>query len=360
MRRELSMYLIANMATCDVMIGIYTILISKHNLFLEALQQIENSDGRIYVKHCQGSTILLTVGEIVSMTTALLLTIEKYTCIVHCMKPDVRLKKKHALIVLLIAWIASFLFAISPYFGFISLKYSPSFLCTMPINEGKQPTFIIYPLSIMLVNYLLMLPMYLRIFLFVRRSSSAMGLHRNAALAKQVFIMIGSNFFFFAVPMILLVVNVFLFEGHVETVLDRPIQDHIVYVWLPIMFLGINSVLNPFLYAFRRKKFKREFINCACFGGHLSERLRRAFSALKSSRMSSSASKVELYEVGTDQRRPHFNSQIPAVEQKVVVLCNVTPNGHQRTENNGYELVTCSSPQTMVLGGQTTFLYEKE
>lgn len=334
MRREMSMNLIANMASCDILIGIYVILISKNNVFLAAHEQIaQNAKGDIYTRHCIGSTILLTVGEIVSLITALLLTIEKYTCIVYCMKPDIRLRKKHAFAVLLVAWIGSFLFAMSPYFGIFHLKYSPSFMCTMPVTDGKKPTFIIYPLVIISVNYIIMLPMYLHIFLFVRRSSAAMGLHRNAALAKKVSIMVGSNFVFFVVPMVLLVVNVFVVGSHADILLEDSSKDHIVYIWLPIMFLGMNSVLNPFLYAFRRKKFQRELIDRICFGGRLPERLRRAFSALKSSRMSSSVSRIDLYEVEMQsniqgvvhQRRiGQTNYQIPVLNTERVVLCKVT------------------------------------
>ncbi|XP_031553041.1 probable glycoprotein hormone G-protein coupled receptor [Actinia tenebrosa] len=350
MRREMSMILIANMASCDILISIYVILISKHNVFLATHEQNAQSisqDGQnastigdVYTRHCQGSTILLTVGEIVSLVTALLLTIEKYTCIVYCMKPDVRLRKKHTFVVLLVTWIGSFLFAISPYFGIFNLKYSASFMCTMPVTDGKNPTFIIYPLVIVAVNYILMLPMYLRIFLYVRRSSAAVGLHRNAALAKQVSIMVGSNFLFFVVPMVLLVVNVFILGSHSDIILDGSSKDHIVYIWLPIMFFGMNSVLNPFLYAFRRKRFQRELIDRICFGGRLPERLRRAFSALKSSRMTSSASRVDLYEVerqtvqGMENQRRigRTSSDMPFPNTERVLLCKVTDIPSKRKE----------------------------
>lgn len=295
LRRDLSMSLISNMAVCDIMIGMYSIIMSKYTIYAMAMTADWSQDTTVdeSFPHCTLATFLITTGEMVSVVASLLLTVEKYTCIVYCMNPSVRLRLKHVIIVMTTIWIASLLFSLSPLYEFIELKYSPSLMCTMPSNlDDSKPTFVIYPCALIFYNYLVMIPMYIHIFIVVRRSSTEMSIHRNAALAKKVLIMIGSNFVFFAVPMSLLVVYVVRYKGHAMTLLDRPTEHFIAYEFLPVILLALNSILNPFLYAFRYRKFQKEFkarMHSIYGRSHLRVQVRRALSAIATTNTSLSS-----------------------------------------------------------------------
>ena len=87
---------------------------------------------------------------------------------------------------------------------------------------------------------------------------------KELSLARKIAILVLTNFIFFAVPVILILVfsifakldsNPFDFEGDAfqSTVFKISIGQ-----WLPVTCLNINSLLDPFLYAFKHSHFKRE------------------------------------------------------------------------------------------------------
>lgn len=280
----------------------------------------------------------------VSVAASLLLTVEKYTFIVYCMNPDVRLKKVHVTVVMVTIWVASLLFSLSPLYKFFQLKYSPSLMCTMPTNhDSANPTFIIYPCAMITLNYLLMIPMYIHIFVVVSHSGADVRIHRNASLAKKVSVMIGTNFVFFAIPMILLVLYVFLYKGHVLASLDRDMSHFIVYEWLPVMLLALNSFINPFLYAFQYRKFQREFHARiqGLFGCRLRKKLSRALTTIASShRMSyaTSSSRMDVNQLAANELMAMRNSAVDSYDKGVVLRSINTAHNFPAHNNQVHEL----------------------
>lgn len=256
-----SMLLISNMALCDFLIGIYSIIIGNLNIF-NFLSNVEfKTDKKLVIGGgilCPLATAIFTSAECVAAVTSLLLTVEKYYSIVHCMNPDRRLTKKVAVVCLVFFWVVSLGYALSPLFHVSSLSYSPNMMCSFPV--ARKNTFLIC-LVVLIALYIANIPLYLGIFLFVRRSGARVGVKREAAFLKKVALVVGSNFILLLTPLILIITFVPVENIHHIIKLDSDRKTQVLFVfgfWFPIACLAVNACINPILCAFRQNEFVKQ------------------------------------------------------------------------------------------------------
>ncbi|XP_032240866.2 uncharacterized protein LOC5515296 isoform X2 [Nematostella vectensis] len=321
LRKNVSMILFANMSACDIMLGIYSILAAKHEFAFKR-------KGKAPYDACKAATALFTIGEMVSVTTAVLMTVEKYLAILYCMEPDKRMRRKHVAGTLCAAYVTSLLYSLSIVYS--DMGYSMTLHCSFPVNAEDQTKQFILVNTLLIWLYLTTIPLYVRIAVFVSRSGAQAGIKRDAALAKNLAVLIGINLIFFIAPMSLIIVNILLNKGHTVIHTNLPTLHYIVYAWLPYVCLAVNSVINPFIYVLRRRQFRREFIACACVDLRLTTHIQRAFSFISlSTRRTSTATPTsprgEVYNMSQhpEPKRMRINSQIVAgaPPSNAVVLC---------------------------------------
>ncbi|KAL9959755.1 hypothetical protein ACROYT_G033110 [Oculina patagonica] len=263
LRKTTSMLLIANMALCDLLIGIYSVIIGSLNIFNFLSNVSVKTGGEKLVLGggilCPLASSIFTSAECVAAVTSLLLTIEKYCSIVHCMDRGHCLSKKVAAICLLFVWATSLGYALCPLLHVPNLSYSATMMCSFPV--AKKNTFLIC-LGVLIALYIANIPLYAGIFLFSSRSGARLGVRRrNAAVLKRIALVIGSNFLFLLTPMILIITFVPV-ENIDETIeLNSEPSTQMLFVfgfWFPIACLGLNACINPFLFAFRQEQFVKQ------------------------------------------------------------------------------------------------------
>ena len=264
LRKTTSMLLITNMAICDLFIGVYSVIIGNLNIF-NFLHSAYNTHGAQKLVLgggvlCPVATVIFTSGESVASVTSLLLTVEKYCSIVHCMNPDHRMSRKVAVLILLPCWMLSVAFAVLPLLQVSSLTFSATLMCSLPVAE--KTSFLI-GLGILVALYIVNIPLYVIIFLFVRGSGSRLGIKRETTILKKIALVVCTNFVLLVTPMVLLITFVPTRNIHNTIVVKGAAQDtqvlYIVGYWLPIACLGLNACVNPLLCAFRQGQFRKEF-----------------------------------------------------------------------------------------------------
>ncbi|XP_074634389.1 uncharacterized protein LOC141892935 isoform X2 [Acropora palmata] len=265
LRENTSFILVGSMAMSDLLIGIYSVAIAKYNLFNDAnpvLPRVVMEDDS---SMCTFIGMIFASGQVTAVVNSLLLTLERYLVIVYFDGSRYRFKKRTLLAIVSLLWVATVVFASLPIMGVNTLKYHKWFQCTLPFHSGKgilETSDVTLSISASFVFlYLMSLGLYALIFFYVRKSSVQFGIKREAKLAKKIAILVSSNFIFFTLPTVLLIIYVYNFvhflDGSGKSFWSMRALV-IVGGWLPVTFFSLNSLINPFLYPFRHGRFKKE------------------------------------------------------------------------------------------------------
>lgn len=266
LRNKTSFILVGSMALSDLLIGVYSVAIAKHNLFSDSDKVIPRDVMEDDSSICNYIGMVFTTGQVTAVGNSLLLTLERYLVIVYFQRCHHRFKKKTLLVILFLVWMSAVTFASLPLLGLKTLKYHKWFQCTMPFHTGKgflETSDVTLSISAIFVFlYLISLGLYVLIFCYVRKSSVRFGIKREARVARKIAMLVSSNFILFTLPTVLLLVYVYSFSDFLLSDMVRSFSSMrsllIVGSWLPVTCFSLNSLVNPFLYPFRHSRFKRE------------------------------------------------------------------------------------------------------
>ena len=204
LRHNVSLVLVSNLALGDTLSCIYSVI--------TASIVVSNSYEDLhyfYHRACSKVGPLFLLGQVTSAFTSLALTIERYLCIVFSMKPDIRLTPRLASLTIAFNWcFAVCTMSVAIYFD---LYFNNHFCLPIGFSKLYSPTVLSYTLFfvISLVTfYLLTIPLYVHIYIVVKRSSQQKGVKRESALAKRIGILVGSNLVFFFAPVLTIVCGV--------------------------------------------------------------------------------------------------------------------------------------------------------
>lgn len=266
LRTSASFILICSMAMSDTLIGVYTIGIAIFNPFTKVtVTPIEmiNNDSHA----CPYLGFVFTTGQTTTVLTSLVLTVERYLAIVYCDKPAYRMTAKFTLGLSIGIWLIGLLYALLPNLGVKAIHYHKWFQCTMPFHEASgtledtSTVTLVIAIGFVLI-YLASIAFYIRIYFYVRKASAnfSVGVQREARLAKRIAIVVSTNFVFFLAPTVMFLVYVYRFTKVLMTMKSFSSLRGFVVIgsWLPVTLLGINSLLNPILYACRHQRFQKE------------------------------------------------------------------------------------------------------
>ena len=252
LRSNVSMLLIANMAVSDFLISGYSVAITSARKLSYVKFLTVMSD------FCQVWGFIWLLGQFVTVTTSLQLTLERYWAVVYCMKPKKRMKPRRATAAIIFCWLMAVALAILPLAG-VGV-YTSNTYC-IPIRPRRDiPRVFEFSIALTLSGislYFITVPFYIKIYLFVRRSSNRrVGLSREGALAKRIAILVISNMLFFLFPIVLALL--WLLSDALQEL--SPVFEEILTGVVPTICFSINSCINPLLSAFYQQRFRRKLL----------------------------------------------------------------------------------------------------
>ena len=247
LRQNVPMLLVASMSLGDLMNGLYVISLAavRRSLSMTAFVR--------HVSHiCPYIGFLWALGQSASALTSLVVTTERYFAIVFSLRPHLRMRTKGALVCLVVCSVLAVLMGALPHIGVGS--YNLSIVCSPVTSNLQSSLFSALFAALTIISYALAVPMYVHIYLVVRKSSQNMGVKRESVLAFRIACLVFSNLFFFLVPVVISMLIVF---AHLSLGLSKSSRYVFIHNF-PYICLSVNSCLNPALYAFRNEKFKNE------------------------------------------------------------------------------------------------------
>ncbi|XP_022809999.1 probable glycoprotein hormone G-protein coupled receptor [Stylophora pistillata] len=248
LRKLPCMLLVANLAMSDFFLGVYSLVItsSRHALTYQPFVGVMSS-------LCPALGFVWVVGQFGVALSSLLLTTERYIAIIFSMRPSISVTTKLCLYCMGTSWTIAVFMASLPFFGVGT--YTTTTFC-LPIQPAKGiPHSFAYSISVVangFLLYIITIPMYLHIFVHVRKSGNRMGVKRDGKLAKKISILVVSNFIFFLVPVFIGVLWLMTQTFNNVSLTTR----EILVGSLTTVCFSINSFLNPLLYAFRDRRFR--------------------------------------------------------------------------------------------------------
>ena len=248
LRKNVSLVLISNLALGDTLNCIYAVAIASFMIGLPYEDFVELSDST-----CSKVGFLWVLGQCTTCITSLALTVERYLCIVFSMKPDIRVSPRLASLTIAFNWLfAALMMSVAFFFN----MYAKNYVC-IPINyNDKLPNVTRFTLALGATGitlYLATIPLYVHIYMVVKRSSQQMGVQRESTLAKRIAVLVMSNLVFFFIPVLSLGAGVMLINSIDKTSIY---STTVIVKLIPLYCLSINSCLNPLVHAFRNDRFK--------------------------------------------------------------------------------------------------------
>ncbi|EDO31871.1 predicted protein [Nematostella vectensis] len=191
-------------------------------------------------------------GQGISAFSSFIVTIERYLAVMFCLQPDIRLFTPIAHGFIAVIFFLSFVFAILP-FTVLKGIYVPDSHCT-PVSEPTSEVieYMMIPGGLAFILYFLTFPLYVHMYLYVTKSSQAMGIQREGKVARRIALIVFSNMAFFFLPIVLLLLVNLSDLGELMTDVEKDI------FWKTFSYIcfAVNACLNPVLFAFRNEKFR--------------------------------------------------------------------------------------------------------
>nr|XP_009668784.1 PREDICTED: thyrotropin receptor isoform X3 [Struthio camelus australis] len=247
-------FLMCNLAFADFCMGLYLLLIASVDLHTRSEyynHAIEWQTG----PGCNTAGFFTVFASELSVYTLTVITLERWYAITFAMRPDRKIRLRHALVIMLGGWLSCFFLALLPLVGVSS--YSKVSICLpMDTETPVAEAYVVFVLICNIIAFVIICACYIKIYVTVRNPQYKSG-DKDTKIAKRMAVLIFTDFLCMA-PI--------SFHA-LSAIMSKPLITVTNSKILLVLFYPLNSCANPFLYAIFTKAFRRDiFILLSRFG----------------------------------------------------------------------------------------------
>uniref|UniRef100_A0A669PG91 Thyrotropin receptor n=1 Tax=Phasianus colchicus TaxID=9054 RepID=A0A669PG91_PHACC len=247
-------FLMCNLAFADFCMGLYLLLIASVDLYTRSEyynHAIEWQTG----PGCNTAGFFTVFASELSVYTLTVITLERWYAITFAMRPNRKIRLRHALVIMLGGWLSCFLLALLPLVGVSS--YSKVSICLpMDTETPVAEAYVVFVLICNIIAFVIICVCYIKIYVTVRNPQYKSG-DKDTKIAKRMAVLIFTDFLCMA-PI--------SFHA-LSAIMNKPLITVTNSKILLVLFYPLNSCANPFLYAIFTKAFRRDvFILLSKFG----------------------------------------------------------------------------------------------
>ncbi|KFV70955.1 Thyrotropin receptor, partial [Dryobates pubescens] len=247
-------FLMCNLAFADFCMGLYLLLIASVDLYTRSEyynHAIEWQTG----PGCNTAGFFTVFASELSVYTLTVITLERWYAITFAMRPDRKIRLRHASMIMLGGWLSCFLLALLPLVG-VSSYGKVSICLPMDTETLVAEAYVVFVLICNIVAFVIICACYIKIYLTVRNPQYKSG-DKDTKIAKRMAVLIFTDFLCMA-PI--------SFHA-LSAIMNKPLITVTNSKILLVLFYPLNSCANPFLYAIFTKAFRRDvFILLSKFG----------------------------------------------------------------------------------------------
>ncbi|NWX02913.1 TSHR protein, partial [Caloenas nicobarica] len=247
-------FLMCNLAFADFCMGLYLLLIASVDLYTRSEYYNHAIDWQTG-PGCNTAGFFTVFASELSVYTLTVITLERWYAITFAMRPDRKIRLRHALVIMLGGWLSCFLLALLPLVGISS--YSKVSICLpMDTETPVAEAYVVFILICNITAFVIICACYVKIYVTVRNPQYKSG-DKDTKIAKRMAVLIFTDFLCMA-PI--------SFHA-LSAIMNKPLITVSNSKILLVLFYPLNSCANPFLYAIFTKAFRRDvFILLSKFG----------------------------------------------------------------------------------------------
>ena len=324
-RLNVHRFLMSNLAFADFCLGLYIFILVCVSLDTSG-EFYNHVKGWQYGAGCKITGFLAVFSTELSVYTLTVITVERFFAIVYAMEVNYRLSLRKAVKIMISGWLFAFLMAIIPLAGVNS--YQSVAIC-LPFNSDTKSAlaYVGIALVLNLGAFLVIGGLYTKMFQVVVGPGPVDGgpQRNDAKVAKRMALLVFTDFVCWT-PI--------AFFGLVAA-LGKPLIGVKESKFLLVFFFPLNSLCNPFLYAFFTKAFKREFFSLLSRFGFCKTRALRYKGTLSS--LIYSRSRTKRSTIAEDDTRSKRISQISATSANT----DLRPSANESSKGDVCENGNC-------------------
>jgi hypothetical protein len=251
LRQNFDMLLVCNIGVGDLFNGLYSVIIIS-------IHTAKTFDEMKVFAHnyCAYVGFLWVRGTCLAVGFSLVLTIERYKCVVRYRSRQNRMSSTSLICASTVCWLWALTATVLPMVGVGSYRLNTYCISVFPVKSIPVQFYystVVAGLSGLM--YLITIPMYIKMYIFVRKSSKNMRVRADIEMAKRVFSLVLTNMLLFLLPVAISLI--FASVNRETNAISRELSE-VINAAFPLVCLTLNSVLNPTLYAFRSRLFRSE------------------------------------------------------------------------------------------------------